>query len=216
MSTYQNAGDLYRDHREQMKQANTRAARQAAEALKRRARADFAAVGLDKIGRNITTQVYPQRVNVIDPTFVIRIKDSRRGYVSRTEKMALGHINGAHITTVNGGRWLAIPTEHAPRNGRGRLPPSKIGHGEPLQFIPINTQRALLVQKQRSVRRKDSTVKKLAKHNKNTKANIEKVVVYVLVRQVKLEQRLDWPRIVAAGQRFFADHWARAGGRPQR
>jgi hypothetical protein len=192
-----------------MKQANTRAARQAADALKRRARADFAAVGLDKIARNITTKVYPQRGEVIDPTFIIRVKDSRQDYVSRTEKMALGHVNGAHITTVNGGRWLAIPTEHAPRNGRGRLRPGQIGNGEPLQFISVSAHRALLVQRQRLVRRKDGTIKKFAKLNKNTQRNILKVVVYVLVRQVKLEQRLDWHSIVAAGQRLFSDQWAR-------
>ena len=81
---------------------------------------------------------------------------------------------------ARGGRWLAIPTEHAPRRGKSaggrssmtrRISPKSHVWRNRLRFVPVNPRLALLVERRKG-------------HKKS-------LVMFILVKQVKLKKRLD-------------------------
>ena len=102
------------------------------------------------------------------------------GFVwSKAPKIMLAFEEGMTIRARNR-RWLAIPTEHAPRRGRSagrrssmskRISPSSYVWRDRLRFVSVNPRLALLVE-----------------HRKGRRKSL---VMFILVRQVKLRKRLD-------------------------
>jgi hypothetical protein len=107
------------------------------------------------------------------------------GFVwSKAPKIIRAFDEGVVIRAKNG-RWLAIPTEHAPKRGMSaggrssmskRISPKSYVWRDRLRFVPINPRLALLVENKQK--------------GKKTK------VMFILVKQVKLKKRLD---VKAAG-----------------
>ncbi|MDJ0921047.1 MAG: DUF6441 family protein [Henriciella sp.] len=104
----------------------------------------------------------------------------------------------ATIVNTSGGKYVAIPTEHAPRRKRrGRklmsaLDTAKASKSINLQFVPIDKGKTgLLVDRQR-------------KGNKTVR-----VVMFVLVRQATLRKRINYKRIFRDFERQWPDAMAR-------
>ncbi len=102
---------------------------------------------------------------------------------SKAPKIVRAFDEGVMIRAQNG-RWLAIPTEHAPRRGISvggrssmtrRISPKSYVRRERLRFVPVNPRLALLVERRRG----------------------KSLVMFILVKQVKLKKRLD---VKAAGE----------------
>ena len=102
------------------------------------------------------------------------------GFVwSKAPKIIRAFDEGVTIR-AKGGRWLAIPTEHAPKRGMSaggrssmsrRISPTSYVWRDRLRFVPINPRLALLVERKRG--------------------NRKTLVMFILVKQVKLKKRLD-------------------------
>ena len=100
------------------------------------------------------------------------------GFVwSKAPKIVRAFDEGA-IIRAKSGRWLAIPTEHAPRRGTSvggrssmtrRISPKSYVRRDRLRFVPVNPRLALLVERRRG----------------------KSLVMFILVKQVKLKKRLD-------------------------
>ena len=109
-----------------------------------------------------------------------------------------------------GGRWLAIPTPAAPKRGVGgkRITPATFPTGRhgPLRMVRRSGRSALLVVDDVRVSAKTGRVGRQAKGGGRTKSGsfkqgIATVVMFVLVRQVKLRRRLNVARA--------AERWTR-------
>ena len=84
------------------------------------------------------------------------------------------------VIRAKGGRWLAIPTEHAPRRGTSaggrssmsrRISPKSYVWRNRLRFVLVNPRLALLVERRKGSRKN--------------------LVMFILVKQVKLKKRLN-------------------------
>lgn len=128
----------------------------------------------------------PRRGQALDATATVysRARYQRPG--GEVDLLAV-YDEGVSIRARNG-RWLAVPTEHAPlRSGRGgarRASPKEIRIA--LQFIQLDQQRALLVSRGRNRR-----------------------VFYVLLREIRLEKRLDVQRAWQSGEKRLSSEFAR-------
>lgn len=128
----------------------------------------------------------PRRGQALDATATVY---SRARYRRRSGEVDLLAVYDEGVTIrAAQGRWLAVPTQHAPlRGGRGgtrRASPKETRI--PLQFIQIARDQALLVSKGR-----------------------ERRVLYVLLRQVKAAKRLDVQRAYTIGEKRLSSEFAR-------
>lgn len=111
------------------------------------------------------------------------------------------------IVTKNGALYLAIPTENVPRNGNRRLTPVEVEarfdqdlilkHGRPgvvLAFVNVMVARSGKGFRPR-------TKGRLAQGQKP-----QLILMFVMVAQVHLRKRLNWPDIFASAQEGFADY----------
>jgi hypothetical protein len=101
------------------------------------------------------------------------------------------------------GRFLAIPTENAPRKGTDgrRIRPSTFPEHRfgPLRFVPRTTGPSLLVVDglRGSVSRKTGQLRgfrRVTERGRQSGRGLTTVVMFLLVRQVKLPKRLDVAR----------------------
>jgi len=128
---------------------------------------------------------------------------------SKAPQIVRAFAEGA-VIRAKGGRWLAIPTPAAPKRGVGgkRITPATFPverHG-PLRLVKRRGRTALLVVDGVRVSSTTGRVGRRAKGDGRTKSGgyrkgIATVVMFVLVRQVRLRKRLDVVRV--------AERWAR-------
>jgi hypothetical protein len=103
------------------------------------------------------------------------------------------------------GRFLAIPTENAPRKGTDgrRISPSTFPEHRfgPLRFVPRQSGPSLLVVDglRASFSRKTSELRGFRRATERSGQSVATVVMFVLVPQVKLPKRLD---VVRAAERW--------------
>jgi hypothetical protein len=121
---------------------------------------------------------------------------------SKAPQIILAFDEGALIRAKRG-RFLAIPTENAPKRGtdRRRISPSNFPEHRfgPLRLVPRRNGPSLLVVDgvRASFSRKTGNLRgfrKSSERARRTGAGLTTVVMFVLVPQVKLEKRLDVKR----------------------
>jgi Family of unknown function (DUF6441) len=107
------------------------------------------------------------------------------------------------------GRFLAIPTENAPRKGTGgkRISPSTFPEHRfgPLRFVPRPSGPSLLVvdEVRASISRKTGELRGIRRATDRARCSgqgLTTVVMFLLVPQVRLAKRLDVARA--------AEHWS--------
>jgi len=153
--------------------------------LRRQVRRAFrsapAALSGGSIEKTVAARVTPARGFSLEPEGLVH---SRALYRRPSGQVDLLEVfdRGAEIRAA-GGKWLAIPTEHAPlRSGRGgkrRARPKE--SGLKLQFMPTRNPR----------------LGRLVLRDRGSRAAARETVVYWLVREVRLPKRLD----IAAAER---------------
>ena len=128
---------------------------------------------------------------------------------SKAPQIALAFDKGV-VIKGRGGNWLAIPTPAAPKRGTNgkRITPATFPTGRhgPLRMVRRSGRSALLVVDDVRVSAKTGRVGRQAKGGGRTKSGsykqgIATVVMFVLVRQVKLRRRLNVARAVEAWAR---------------
>ena len=142
-------------------------------------------------------------------TYVNKGHDAASLVYSKAAQIVRAFDQGAVIKGKGGG-WLAIPTAAAPKRGVGgkRITPATFveqRHG-PLRFVPRRGRTALLVVDGVRVSAQSGRVGRRAKGGGRTKSGgyrqgIATVVMFVLVRRVKLRRRLNVARA--------AERWTR-------
>lgn len=112
------------------------------------------------------------------------------------------------IVAHNGHQWLAIPTDNVPRLGNRRMAPSDIEarFGQKLIFLATRPGTALaFVNARQSV-----SGKFRAPHGAKQTKSTQLVLMFVMVQQVHLRKRLDWPAIMADAKDKFPDFFGEA------
>lgn len=148
--------------------------------IKRAFRSASVALSGGRIEKTVGARVTPARGFSLEPEGLVY---SRALYRRPSGQIDLLEVfdRGAEIKAA-GGRWLAIPTEHAPlRSGRGgqrRASPKE--SGLKLQFLPT----------------RDPRVARLVVRDEARRPG-QPAVIYWLVREVRLAKRLD----IAAAER---------------
>lgn len=190
------------------------AASRAGEVLKERWRGAVRAAGLgEAVARAIRADTYPAAFKVRGRA--VTLNPATLVY-SKTPHILLGHA-GETIGPA-GARYLAIPTEFTPltRGGRGRRGPMPLAEflstfgQRSLARIPLDGDRVALVARtgfgrSRSTTRTRGLGRRLGGRSRRGE---EQLLMYVLVRQVRLRRRLDpdamldearilWPRLLA-------------------
>lgn len=187
---------ILRDEERAIARAATRSVRAAAGQARRMLRGQIRRNFGERDGRlsgaafedTVRYRSKPRRGQALDAETRVysRARYKRRG--GEVDLLAL-YDQGVTIR-ARSGRWLAVPTADAPlRNGRGgtaRASPREAGIA--LQFVRIDQNRALLVTKGRGRHRR---------------------VLYVLLREVKLDKRLDVQRAFTSGERRLSSEFAR-------
>jgi hypothetical protein len=183
-------------------------ARRAAERLlaigKLRLRQDVRQAGLgDRFANVWRADIYPKSANARthSPAVVFRVNDraktERADSLGNTSKIASAadiieaNTTGATLVSRNG-LWLAIPTANVPRRGRRKATPQEVEEmfDQDLVIVPGRGQRLLAFvdavrgQSGRGFR---------ARRGRGRRA--EKVLMFVLERQVRLRAKLTYPRI---------------------
>lgn len=171
--------------------AVTRAMRLASDRAKREIRGQVTGAGLGgRMANAVRSQVYPRAGASLGAGALVwtRAPDVMRAFE-----------DGATIRGRAGG-WLAIPTGSAPRRGTDgkRIRPDTFPEGRfgPLRFVARNGRTALLVVDNVRISAKTGRVGRRAA-NARTKSGrlrsgLTSVVMFVLVRQVRLQKRLDF------------------------
>jgi hypothetical protein len=185
-----------------------RGVRHAAERLlaigKLRLRQDVRQAGLgDRLANVWRANIYPQSANARThaPSVVFRVNDRAKAIrtdslgnsstIASAAEIIEAHATGPTIVSRNG-LWLAIPTENTPRRGRRRATPQEVEEmfDQDLTILPGRGQRLLAFvdavrgQSGRGFR---------ARRGRGRRA--EKVLMFVLERQVRLRAKLTYPRI---------------------
>jgi hypothetical protein len=176
-------------------------------------RQDVRAAGLgDRLGNTWRAEIYPRSAaqRTHSPAVVFRVND--RSKTTRTDSFGTeskiasaaeiiqAHTTGPTITSRNG-LWMAIPTKNTPRTGRGGRRFATPGEVETMfnQDLTIIKGRgqqmlafvdAVRAKNGRGFRRATSRRSKAGRQS-------EMILMFVLVRQVTLRKKLNYPRIFA-------------------
>ena len=138
-----------------------------------------------KVANTWRSKVFPQRGASFDPS----------GFVwSRAPGIADAFDRNPLIVTVNGRKFLAIPTENVPRSGRynRRMAPAQVSkaYGQALTFVREKNGNVLVFVKQVAANtKKGFTTSKLALKKAGRKATL--VLMFVLTPAVRVGKRMD-------------------------
>lgn len=184
------------------KRAVTAGVKGATEGLKTELRQAVNNAGLgERLGRAIQSEVYPDdsrgRVASLSTAGLVFV---RRGKGKRTgaEEIFDAFNRGVTITRP-GGKYLAIPTPAVPKTRGRQMSPAEVEqfYGRPLQVREGNQPGQLLaflnLTRARSTRRPGDRV--LTKGRRAQGRTEREVLLFVLVRSVKLGKRLDFNAI---------------------
>lgn len=194
----QTIGDIRRQLRAErafIEQTAGRATKEATNGLKRALREDVTGSGLGRrLANTWRSQFHNDRPNQIT------------GFLySRAPHIIESFDQGAVIRPTGGSRFLAIPTENAPRfvsRGKGRrrvrITPDNFGRGE-LQFVRLRNGTRVLVAV-RGTRRSRATGEFSGFKNPSQAAlrsgkGLATVVMFILVPVVKIPKKLDVQKI---------------------
>jgi uncharacterized protein DUF6441 len=192
--------------------ALARGARTAAERMlargKTRLRGDVRQAGLgDRLANVWRADIYPRSKNARThaPAVVFRVSDraktTREDSLGNTSRIASAaeiiqaHTVGPTITSRSG-LYMALPTENTPRKGRRFATPTEVEvmFDQDLTILPGRGQQLLAFVD--GIRGKSGRgFRAPTKTRRGKGRRSEMVLMFVLVRQVRLRQRLTWPRI---------------------
>lgn len=179
-------------------------------------RGDVRAAGLgDRLANTWRAEIYPRLASVRThaPAVVFRVNDrakTRRedslgnaSTIASAADIIRAHTTGPTIRSKNG-LYLALPTENTPRKGRRFATPTEVElmFNQDLTIIHGRGQQMLAfvdAVRGRSGRGFRPPTKRRSKTRK-----VEMILVFVLVRQVRLRAKLHWPRIF----RDLEEGWA--------
>ncbi|EPX82098.1 DUF6441 family protein [Salipiger mucosus] len=173
-------------------QAVTKGLRAAGDRLKRRLRQDVVSAGLGRrLSKNWQSRTYPKNGASLGAATTVSAK---------APQLMRAFEEGSKIRAT-GGRFLAIPTPAAPKQGVGRkrltpetFPEHRFG---PLRFVPRRNGLALLVvdnQRERKGKRGGYALSR-SKRARKTGYGLLSVPMFVLVPQVRLKPRLNIEQI---------------------
>lgn len=198
------ADDLEAD-REKVARGHTRGIRLATEALKHALRRQVRAAGLgDGLANSIRGEVYPKRKDSLSAVGSVFARGSGR--------ILTGH-HGALVRPANGRSYLAIPTGNVPRRRRSGGFGSK-GQANPFEVETVFNQDLVFVPGPRgTVLAFVDAVKSRGKRGgyrpptkgRTKSRNVERVLMFVLVPQVRLRRRLDFESAWAAAAAGVAE-----------
>ena len=160
-----------KDQQQQAELAVTNGVKEITERIKQDLRSQVVSAGLgDRLSKTWRSQTYPRNQVSLSAAGVVK---------SKAPKIIAAFNDGVTIRSSQG-KFLAIPTENAPKRGIGNKRISPMTFPEhrcgKLRFIYVNSGLSLLVTDQPNKRKKDANKTK---------------VMFILVPQVKLGKRLD-------------------------
>lgn len=127
------------------------------------------------------------------------------GLIKSNASEIVGAFDPGSIIAPNGGRYLAIPTANVPkRRGGSPITPGELQFqfGQRLRLVKGSGDTLLLVLSAVAAKNKKgwrrATARRLAQGR-----NVQDVVMFILVRQVRLKKTLDWRRILARAEVEF-------------
>ncbi|ODN70216.1 DUF6441 family protein [Methylobrevis pamukkalensis] len=155
-----------------------------------RLRVDVVSAGLgQRVANTWRSEVYPKRGRSMAPA----------GYIySRASAIVSAFEEGATIRPVKGSVFLWLPTEHVPRRGGRRLKPEEVENSFniDLDIVPSLTRPGVYLAVLRAIRTKSRKGFRQAKRGElDAGKNVTSVPMFVLVRQVRLQRRLDGAKI---------------------
>jgi hypothetical protein len=192
--------------------AIARGARTAAERMlargKTRLLGDVRQAGLgDRLANVWRADIYPKSANARThaPAVVFRVSDraktTREDSLGNTSKIASAaeiikaHTEGPTITSRSG-LYMAIPTENTPRKGRRFATPTEVEQMFDQDLTVLRGRGQQMLAFVDAVRGKSGRgYRAPTKTRRGQGRRSEMVLMFVLVRQVRLRQRLQWPRI---------------------
>ncbi len=179
----------------------------AADLIKERLRQQVVSAGLgQRLAKTWRSKVYPARsARSLSPAGMVW---------SKAPHIIRGFSEGEPIRSSSGGAWLAIPSEQAPM-ARGRKMTveeflSSYGEGS-LSSIKADKRNDVLylVAKKgfrRSASKKETKAARRARRlRKNSRAKAEPILMFTLVKQVRLGRRLDLQATFLVAERRFAE-----------
>jgi hypothetical protein len=179
--------------------AVTAAVGEAGLGLQRELRAQIAGAGLGRrLANAVRFNLYPDKGTSLSAAAFVYARPGKGGRGGAADIVAA--FEEGVLIRRNGGHWLAIPTANVPRRARGRrATPADLesaprfgGLGQDLELVPTNRPGVMLLV-QPVVRAKNgrgfrpATPRRLQAGRER-----EFVVMFILVRQVRLGKRLDW------------------------
>ncbi|WP_126541238.1 DUF6441 family protein [Oharaeibacter diazotrophicus] len=171
-----------------------------------RLRADVLSAGLGpRIANTWRANVHPSRgASSLRPTVYIYSKEPQIVEAFET---------GPTIRARKGGVYLWVPTENVPRLGRKRMTPEDVENRFNTDFdiVPALTRPGVYYALMTLVRAKSGRGYRRASTGRTRAGRqAERVVMFVLVRQVRLRKRTDVAGIVVTAQREWTDIVARS------
>ena len=183
-----------------------KAAGLAAGVVKDRYRAAIVGAGLgERLGRTVRGVVYPRKgTRTLEPSAFV--------YTKAPELIRV-FAHGATIRPVKGGVYLWIPTENVPGFGnRKTLSPTEVEDrfGD-FEYVPSLTRPGVVLATVQGILAKNkSGWRKASAGRKKQGRNAVRIVMFILVRQVRLKKRIDFDRLVADATAAWPDIVARS------
>ena len=196
-------GDFKRIFADDLKTASdaiTSAVTKAGNGLKSDLRTQLINAGLGrKLANSVRLNIYPKSRQSLDSAAFVFARPGKGGRGGAADIVAA--FEEGSLIQRQGGRYLAIPTEHVPRkSGSGRrMTPSEMqasiksgGFGQDLKLVPTNRPGIMLlvlpvVRSGASQRPKPVSARRLQKGGK-----AEWIAMFILTRQVQMPRLLDW------------------------
>jgi hypothetical protein len=173
-----------------------------------RLRADVSGAGLgQRVANAWRANVYPSRGRAsLEPAVYV---------FTKAPGIVAAFANGATIRPVKGGVFLWIATENVPRIGRGakRMTPSEVENrfNQDFDIVPASTRPGVFYAVLRLISaRSGRGFRQASKARRAQGRDVQRVVMFVLVRQVRLRKRLDVDAIAAEAARTWPEIVARS------
>lgn len=200
--------DLERGTEEFIAHATTSAMKEGADLVKTAWRDQIRRAGHgERLARTIRSQTYPKTGASVEAAALIWTKAA---------DIIDAFSRGASIVTVNGGRFMAIPTDAVPtvRGGKA-LGPREVAErfGRPLQFIPNpkSPGDGFYVMRGLRARGKSGRWRNPTLLEKERRADTTTVVMFVLTPRVKMPNTLDREAVARLAETQYPDlltkHW---------
>ncbi len=164
-----------------------------------RFRRDVESAGLGRrLANTWRATVYPRRPGTLSPAAFI---------FTKAEALIRAHDSGPTIRPVKGSVYLWLPTENTPRRGNRRMSPGMVEErfGD-FTYVPSITRPGVVFATVDAVRsRSRRGFRKASRGRAGQGRNAIRIIMFVLVRQVRLRKRLNVGRITSELQQVWPE-----------